>query len=550
MKQSELAGKVVYQIYVKSFQDSNGDGIGDLPGVTSRLDYLAGLGVDYLWLTPIYPSPQRDNGYDVADYRAINPQYGTMQDFETLCAEAEKRGIGIMLDMVFNHTSTAHQWFQRAIAGDRKYQDYYIWRDGVPGVLPTNWESKFGGPAWQWEEHVGKYYLHLFDVTQADLNWENPEVRRELYDILHFWREKGVHAFRFDVVNLISKPDVFQDDDAGDGRRFYTDGPRIHQYLKELHARGFGDALTVGEMSSTSLDNCVRYTNPDEQELSMVFSFHHLKTDYKNGDKWQLEPNRFGDLRELLDKWQLGMQQGGGWNAVFWCNHDQPRPVSRFGDEGRYREVSAKMLATAIHMLRGTPYIYQGEELGMTNAHFTTLDQYRDVESINRYHILKDQGVPEAEIFRILGARSRDNGRTPMQWTAGPNAGFTTGTPWLQVNPNAAEINAEACLADPESVLHYYRQLVALRKQYPVIQTGRYAPLMTGSANVFAYTRTLGAETLVVLCNFYPEHAVVTLPVLPGKAERLIGNWPEAPYAGTMTLRPYEAAVYRFAAPQ
>ena len=264
MKQSELAGKVVYQIYVKSFQDSNGDGIGDLPGVTSRLDYLAGLGVDYLWLTPIYPSPQRDNGYDVADYRAINPQYGTMQDFETLCAETEKRGIGIMLDMVFNHTSTAHQWFQRAIAGDRKYQDYYIWRDGVPGVLPTNWESKFGGPAWQWEEHVGKYYLHLFDVTQADLNWENPEVRRELYDILHFWREKGVHAFRFDVVNLISKPDMFQDDDTGDGRRFYTDGPRIHQYLKELHARGFGDALTVGEMSSTSLDNCVRYTNPDE----------------------------------------------------------------------------------------------------------------------------------------------------------------------------------------------------------------------------------------------------------------------------------------------
>ena len=550
MKQSELAGKVVYQIYVKSFQDSNGDGIGDLPGVTSRLDYLAGLGVDYLWLTPIYPSPQRDNGYDVADYRAINPQYGTMQDFETLCAEAEKRGIGIMLDMVFNHTSTAHQWFQRAIAGDKKYQDYYIWRDGVPGVLPTNWESKFGGPAWQWEEHVGKYYLHLFDVTQADLNWENPEVRQELYDILHFWREKGVHAFRFDVVNLISKPDVFQDDDTGDGRRFYTDGPRIHQYLKELHARGFGDALTVGEMSSTSLDNCVRYTNPDEQELSMVFSFHHLKTDYKNGDKWQLEPNRFGDLRELLDKWQLGMQQGGGWNAVFWCNHDQPRPVSRFGDEGRYREVSAKMLATAIHMLRGTPYIYQGEELGMTNAHFTTLDQYRDVESINRYHILKEQGVPEAEIFRILGARSRDNGRTPMQWTAGPNAGFTTGTPWLQVNPNAAEINAEACLADPESVLHYYRRLVALRKQYPVIQTGRYAPLMTGSANVFAYTRTLGAETLVVLCSFYPEPAVVTLPVLPGKAERLIGNWPEALYAGTMTLRPYEAAVYRFAAPQ
>ena len=548
MKQSELAGKVVYQIYVKSFQDSNGDGIGDLPGVTSRLDYLAGLGVDYLWLTPIYPSPQRDNGYDVADYRAINPQYGTMQDFETLCAEAKKRGIGIMLDMVFNHTSTDHQWFQKAIAGDKTYQDYYIWRDGVPGTPPTNWESKFGGSAWQWEEHVGKYYLHLFDVTQADLNWENPAVRREVCDILHFWRGKGVDAFRFDVVNLISKPDVFEDDDRGDGRCFYTDGPRIHQYLKELHAQGFGDAVTVGEMSSTSLDNCVRYTNPDEGELSMVFSFHHLKTDYKNGDKWQLEPNRFGELKALLDKWQLGMQAGGGWNAVFWCNHDQPRPVSRFGDEGRYREVSAKMLATAIHMLRGTPYIYQGEELGMTIAHFTRLDQYRDVESTNRYHILKEQGVPEEEIFRILGARSRDNGRTPMQWTAGPNGGFTTGTPWLAVNENTAAINAAACLADPDSVLHYYKKLVALRKQYPVIQVGEYAPLMTGSPDVYAYTRTLGDETLVVVCNFCARPAAVTLPALPGSPERLIGSWDEQPYAPSMTLRPYEAAVYRFAA--
>ena len=301
-------------------------------------------------------------------------------------------------------------------------------------------------------------------------------------------------------------------------------------------------------MSSTSLDNCVRYTNPDERELSMVFSFHHLKTDYKNGDKWQLEPNRFGELKALLDKWQLGMQAGGGWNAVFWCNHDQPRPVSRFGDEGRYREVSAKMLATAIHMLRGTPYIYQGEELGMTNAHFTRLDQYRDVESTNRYHILKEQGVPEEEIFRILGARSRDNGRTPMQWTAGPNGGFTTGTPWLAVNENTAAINAAACLADPDSVLHYYKKLVALRKQYPVIQVGEYAPLMTGSPDVYAYTRTLGDETLVVVCNFCARPAAVTLPALPGSPERLIGSWDEQPYAPSMTLRPYEAAVYRFAA--
>ena len=541
MKQSELAGKVVYQIYVKSFQDSNGDGIGDLPGVTSRLDYLAGLGVDYLWLTPIYPSPQRDNGYDVADYRAINPQYGTMQDFETLCAEAKKRGIGIMLDMVFNHTSTDHQWFQKAIAGDKTYQDYYIWRDGVPGAPPTNWESKFGGSAWQWEEHVGKYYLHLFDVTQADLNWENPAVRREVCDILHFWRGKGVDAFRFDVVNLISKPDVFEDDDRGDGRRFYTDGPRIHQYLKELHAQGFGDAVTVGEMSSTSLDNCVRYTNPDEGELSMVFSFHHLKTDYKNGDKWQLEPNRFGELKALLDKWQLGMQAGGGWNAVFWCNHDQPRPVSRFGDEGRYREVSAKMLATAIHMLRGTPYIYQGEELGMTNAHFASIGQYRDVESLNYYQILQQQGKTPAQAMEIIQQRSRDNGRTPMQWDASAHAGFTTGTPWIGVVDNYRTINAAAEVGDPDSIYSYYKQLVALRKQRPVIQSGRIEFLYKDDPDLLAYRRWDETGELLVLCNLTAHDAPVALPQGWQNAGVLLGNYPDG--APGASLRPYEALV-------
>ena len=541
MKQSELAGKVVYQIYVKSFQDSNGDGIGDLPGIVSRLDYLAGLGVDYLWLTPIYPSPQRDNGYDVADYRAINPQYGTMQDFETLCAEAKKRSIDIMLDMVFNHTSTDHQWFQKAIAGDKTYQDYYIWHDGVPGTPPTNWESKFGGSAWQWEEHVGKYYLHLFDVTQADLNWENPAVRREVCDILHFWRGKGVDAFRFDVVNLISKPDVFEDDDRGDGRRFYTDGPRIHQYLKELHAQGFGDAVTVGEMSSTSLDNCVRYTNPDEGELSMVFSFHHLKTDYKNGDKWQLEPNRFGELKALLDKWQLGMQAGGGWNAVFWCNHDQPRPVSRFGDEGRYREVSAKMLATAIHMLRGTPYIYQGEELGMTNAHFASIGQYRDVESLNYYQILQQQGKTPAQAMEIIQQRSRDNGRTPMQWDASAHAGFTTGEPWIGVVDNYQTINAAAEVGDPDSIYSYYKQLVALRKQRPVIQSGRIEFLYKDDPDLLAYRRWDETGELLVLCNLTAHDAPVALPQGWQNAGVLLGNYPDG--APGASLRPYEALV-------
>ena len=548
MKQTDLGGKVVYQIYVKSFQDSNGDGIGDLPGLTSRLDYLAGLGVDYLWLTPIYPSPQRDNGYDVADYCAIDPVYGTMEDFETLCREGEKQGIRIMLDMVFNHTSTAHTWFRRALAGEKKYQDYYIWRDGEPGTPPTNWVSKFGGNAWEYSPEVGKYYLHLFDVTQADLNWDNPDLREELFAVLDFWAGRGVRAFRFDVVNLISKPRTLEDDHQGDGRRFYTDGPRIHEYLRMLNERGFGkyeNVVTVGEMSSTSLDNCVGYTRPDRHELSMVFSFHHLKTDYKNGDKWALEANRFGELKKLLTDWQLGMQAGGGWNALFWCNHDQPRIVSRFGDEGEYRVRSAKMLATAIHCLRGTPYIYQGEELGMTNAHFTDLAQYQDVESINYYHILRDKGLSEEETYRILGARSRDNGRTPMQWTAGENGGFTTGTPWLSVNPNHDTINAEAALADGDSVLHYYRQLVKLRKSSELVQAGAFAPLLAGDERVFGYTRTLDGRTLVVLCNFYGTEAPVTLPeALCTGAKPVLSNISKRELTPAMTLAPYEAGVW------
>lgn len=543
--------KVVYQIYPKSFCDTNGDGLGDLPGVTAKLDYLKDLGVDYLWLTPFFPSPQRDNGYDVADYRAIDPRFGTMEDLETLVREADKRGIGLMLDMVFNHTSTAHAWFQKALAGDEKYQNYYIFKEGTPGKIPTNWVSKFGGPAWEYLPSLGKWYLHLFDVSQADLNWENPEVRAELADILRFWKGKGIKGFRFDVVNLISKPEVYEDDHQGDGRRFYTDGRNVHKYLQELVAAGGIDGMiTVGEMSSTSLENCIGYTNPDRHELSMSFSFHHLKVDYKNGDKWSLMPPDRMALKNLFTLWQEGMEAGHGWNALFWCNHDQPRAVSRFGDEGKYWKESAKMLGTATHMMRGTPYIFQGEEIGMTNAHYKTIDQYRDVESLNYYKILQEQGKTADEALEILAQRSRDNGRTPMQWTAGPNGGFTTGTPWLSVNENSSTINAAACLADPDSILHYYRKLVALRKQHPVIQTGTYAPLATGSANVYAYTRTLGGETLVVACNFYAEPAVVTLPDLPGTPERLIGNWDAQPYAETMTLRPYEAVVYRFAGQQ
>ena len=429
---------VVYQIYPKSFLDTNGDGLGDLRGVISKLDYLQTLGVDYIWLTPFFVSPQNDNGYDVADYRAIDPRYGTMADFEDLVEEAGRRNIRVMLDMVFNHTSTYHQWFQKALEGDPVYQDYYIFRPGkADGSAPTNWESKFGGSAWEYVPSLGKYYLHLFDKTQADLNWENPAVRREVADIVRFWMAKGVKGFRFDVVNLISKGE-YADDFQGDGRRFYTDGPRIHEFLKELNRESFGqdsEIITVGEMSSTSMENCFQYAGEQSGELSMVFSFHHLKVDFMGNEKWVIVPTDFGKLKDILFSWQEGMAAHSAWNAVFWCNHDQPRVVSRFGDEGEYWQQSAKMLAAIVHGMRGTPYVYQGEELGMTNAGFTRLDQYRDVESLNHFRILRDKGLSEESVYNILKIHSRDNSRTPMQWDATPNGGFTTGEPWLSVNP-------------------------------------------------------------------------------------------------------------------
>lgn len=390
---TDFGDKVIYQIYPKSFRDSNGDGLGDIPGVIEKLDYLQELGVDYLWLTPFFLSPQRDNGYDVADYRKTDPKFGSMDELERLIAQCEKRGLGIILDMVFNHTSTAHEWFQKALHGDEKYQAYYFFKDGDKDHPPTNWQSKFGGSAWEYVPQLKKWYLHLFDVTQADLNWENPEVREELKAVIHFWKEKGVKGFRFDVVNLISKPEIWEDDLEGDGRRFYTDGPHIHEYLKELVKDTQIDTLvTVGEMSSTSLGHCIRYSGAKEKELSMCFNFHHLKVDYRNGNKWELAQPDFPALKSLFQEWQMGMQEGDGWNALFWCNHDQPRIVSRFGDEEKYWKESAMMLAGMIHLMRGTPYIYQGEEIGMTNPHYTSIEQYRDVESLNYYKILLGKG--------------------------------------------------------------------------------------------------------------------------------------------------------------
>ena len=541
----ELGGKVVYQIYPKSFQDTDGDGFGDLRGVIERLDYLAELGVDYLWITPFFTSPQYDNGYDIADYRNIDPRYGTMEDFDELVREAAKRGMYLMMDMVLNHTSTKHEWFQKALKGDPKYRNYYIFKKGKNGLPPTNWVSKFGGNAWSYLPETDEYYLHLFHVTQADLNWENPEVRQDIYDTVNFWLEKGVKGLRFDVINLISKPDVYEDDLEGDGHRFYTDGPKIHQYLQELNENTFGkydDVVTVGEMSSTTLENSIRYSNPESNELSMIFSFHHLKVDYPSGNKWEIEPFRFHDLKKHLFTWQEEMEKGGGWNALFWCNHDQPRIVSRIGNEKGYRVKSAKCLATAIHGLKGTPYIYQGEEIGMTNAGYTSIDEYMDIESLNYYNILKLQGKSEEEVIRILGAKSRDNSRTPMQWDASENAGFTKGTPWLKVCDRYKEINTES-RHEPDSVFQYYKELVKLRKELPVIQKGAVTPLLREDKEILAYKREYQGKELYVFCNFFDGEVKVPYSI-PEDCKSILSNYGEEISPKELVLRPYEAVMF------
>lgn len=518
--------KVIYEIYPKSFQDSNGDGWGDLRGVTKRLDYLKELGVDYLWLTPFFISPQNDNGYDVENYREIDPRYGTMEDLEELIHEADQRGIGLMLDMVFNHTSTAHEWFQRAMKGEKKYQDYYIFKEGTEDQLPTNWESKFGGPAWEYVPSLRKWYLHLYDVSQADLNWENPEVRKELKEVIRFWKEKGIKGFRFDVVNVISKPEKYEDDTIGDGRRFYTDGRHVHEFIKELvRDTGIEDMVTVGEMSSTSLENCIRYSNPEEKELSMCFNFHHLKIDYRDGQKWELMEPDLKAMKNLFRTWQEGMQEKNGWNALFWCNHDQPRIVSRLGNEEKYWKESAKMLAGAIHLMQGTPYIYQGEELGMTNAHFTSIDQYMDVESRNYFEILRKNGKSEAEALHILAERSRDNARTPMQWTNSENAGFTDGQPWIEVQKNYDKVSVIAEENDDTSILAFYKKLIVFRKQNSIISHGTIRFLDEMPKAVMGYEREWQEKKMVVLCNFKEEEVWVSYKEEWKDYGRILGNY-------------------------
>ncbi|MCU9922187.1 alpha,alpha-phosphotrehalase [Aeromonas caviae] len=540
---------VIYQIYPKSFQDSGARGTGDLKGIMARLDYLKTLGVDALWLTPVYVSPQVDNGYDIADYLNIDPAYGTMTDFEALLAAAHARGIRIVMDIVVNHTSTEHAWFKSAL-GDKNspYRDYYIWKDPVDGGVPNNWQSKFGGSAWELDPATGQYYLHLFAREQADLNWENPAVRAEVKKIIHFWAKKGVDGFRLDVINLISKDQAFPDDEVGDGRRFYTDGPRIHEFLQDVSRDVFAPvgAMTVGEMSSTSLEHCQRYGALDGSELSMVFNFHHLKVDYPGGDKWTKAPFDFLELKRIFNHWQSGMH-GKGWSALFWCNHDQPRIVSRFGDEDEHRVVAAKMLASTLHGLQGTPYIYQGEEIGMTNPGYQHIDDYQDVESRNIFAIKQAEGMSEAEILAILGAKSRDNSRTPMQWSAAANAGFTSGTPWLKPAANYPEINAEAALADQHSVFWHYRDLIALRKAHPIFTQGDYQELLTGHPQIWAYARRADDQTLLVVSNFYGEPVEFALPaeLQSGEGRLLLGNYPDSPARPqSCKLRPYESLIW------
>lgn len=536
--------KVVYQIYPKSFQDSNNDGFGDINGIIKHLDYLEKLGVDYIWLNPIFVSPQNDNGYDIEDYYAIDPSYGTMADLEKLISEAKKHNIYLMFDMVFNHTSTNHQWFKKALNGEQKYKDYYIFKKGKNGNPPTNWQSKFGGNAWKYVEKFDEYYLHLFDETQADLNWKNPEVRKEMANIVNFWIEKGIKGFRFDVINLIDK-ESFEDDYEGVGKRFYTDRPLVHTYLQELAQNSFGkydDIITVGEMSATSIDNCVGYTNPNNHELSMVFSFHHLKVDYKNKEKWTLMPFDFQELKQLLNDWQLGMQEGHGWNALFWCCHDQPRVLSRFGDDKNYPKESAKMLATTIHLLKGTPYIYQGEEIGMTNAYFDNIEQYQDVESLNAFKILKQNGMSEDEIYQILQSKSRDNARTPMQWNNHRYAGFSNVEPWIAVNENYHDINVENNLKDLDSVFYYYQKLIKLRKQYSVILQGAYEPLLLDHPTIFAYKRIDQNDEIIVYNHFYDDNQS-TITVDASQYDILLSNVQRNTLEDTIILKPYESLV-------
>ena len=548
---------VVYQIYPRSFCDSDGDGIGDLNGITGKLDYLKELGADVIWLSPVYESPNDDNGYDISDYQAVMKDFGTMADFDRMLEEIHARGMKLVMDLVVNHTSDEHPWFQESRKGkDNLYRDYYIWKKPKEGKEPNNWGSCFGGPAWEYEESSGEYYLHLFSVKQPDLNWENPQVRREVYRMMNWWLDKGVDGFRMDVISLISKDPDFPDGPAGitgyAAFNYCANGPRVHEYLQEMRREVLDgrDTITVGECSGVTLEEALKYASCDGKELSMVFQFEHVDLDFdEKGNKWTDRKCRLTELKEVLSRWQTGLY-GRAWNSLFWCNHDQPRVVSRFGnDSPEYREVSAKMLAVCLHMMQGTPYIYQGEELGMTNVPFKGIADFRDLDSINAYWELTGKGIfKEEEMLRFLRYKSRDNARTPMQWDDSPNAGFTEGEPWIMVNPNYGEINAADQIGREDSVFSFYKELVKLRKEKPVIVNGEYRLLDPESEDVFVYERSFHEEHLLVVCSFAEKELLWRLQEkMAGQAaKRVVGNYEGQQWGPELMLRPYEASVWEW----
>ncbi|MDO5750511.1 MAG: alpha,alpha-phosphotrehalase [Rothia sp. (in: high G+C Gram-positive bacteria)] len=539
--------QVIYQIYPKSFYSASGGSTGDIRGIIEKVPYVASLGVDWVWFNPFFASPQRDNGYDISDYYAINPDLGTMADVEEMITAFNAEGINVMFDMVLNHVSTEHEWFKRALAGEREYWDYFYIRpaqiseDGSQ-LPPTNWESKFGGNAWVRfgdytdEQGTPLYYLALYDRTQADVNWHHEPARRALFDVVNFWYDKGVRGFRFDVINVIGKDTVLRDAPAGViDKTLYTDTPVVHTFIQDLNRSSFGPregTVTVGEMSSTSIENCVGYSHPAQEQLDMVFSFHHLKVDYDQGQKWSKVPFRFAELKNILNDWALGMQAGGGWNALFWNNHDQPRALNRFGDPQRYRTESATMLASVIHLLRGTPYVYMGEEIGMIDPVYEGIEDYVDVEAHNAYDMLLQQGVSADRAFEIVASKARDNSRTPMQWTSDPDVGFGTSKPWLApAVASDAHTGAGISVADeerPGSILSYYRRLIALRKEYEIIAKGSYESFALDHERVFGYERVLGEQRLLVLNNFFGEENTISVPKAYALSKVLISNYEDA----------------------
>lgn len=534
-------GKVVYQIYPKSYKDTTENGIGDFRGIIEKIPYLAKLGVDMVWLNPFYPSPQRDNGYDISDYMAVDPLFGDMADFEKMVCVGKEHKIDFMLDMVLNHCSTEHEWFQKALAGDKYYQDFFFIQD-----QPTDWQSKFGGSAWTPFGDTGKYYLHLFDETQADLNWRNSNVRKELFKVVNFWRDKGVKAFRFDVINLIGKDEVSVDCPENEGKPAYTDKPIVHNYLRMMNQATFGSDdsfMTVGEMSSTTMENCVLYSSPDRQELSMTFNFHHLKVDYKDGQKWTLAPFDFEELKSLYHSWGKEMSDKDGWSALFWNNHDQPRALNRFVDIQNFRKEGATMLAASIHLSRGTPYIYMGEEIGMIDPDYDSMADYVDVESLNAYQMLLEEGKSQQEAFQIIQAKSRDNSRIPMQWDASENAGFSTGTPWLKAGKSYKYINVENEIQGP--IFTFYQDLIRLRKEMPIISEGSYKPAFEDSKQVYAFERQFEDQKLLVLNNFYAKEVEIDLPAVYQNGQILISNYEDAEVSEKILLKPYQTlAIY------